>query len=189
MAILDLRVKIATHPRHTSLVQWFRRRVLPYFWVHIDFLKAQAYNAVLRRRARSCILSCGICPVLESCVIAHAPPNHPNLRSYLSDSIGIQTSTVASTQLPPPSLSLTSHGRHPAAPRPPPPPHGRTALPRHLSHDSWPLSAAGLRRHRLPTPSLPLSAPWPAAGHILPRVPVIAHLRVKSPIIKVDDAL
>ncbi|KAJ6548748.1 hypothetical protein B0H19DRAFT_1265543 [Mycena capillaripes] len=123
----------------------------------------------------------------------------PNLRAFVTDAIGIQIPTGVSAQLT--SLTVALVGvvgdiqprldillqRMPAlthldvsvlATNSHQAPHGATTTSSASPQPSAPLPA--LRT---------LSAPWPAAGHVLLNAPALAHLRVTSPVAKVSDAL
>jgi hypothetical protein len=120
----------------------------------------------------------------------------PNLRSYVTDSIGIQIPTEASAQLSSLTLALTGVMGD-IQPRLDLLLHRMPALT-HLDvsiatngHQAPQGTASTVSPQ--PSPPLPalrtLSVPWPAAGHILAGAPALAHLRVTSPIIKPTDAV
>ncbi|KAJ7436499.1 hypothetical protein B0H11DRAFT_656652 [Mycena galericulata] len=120
----------------------------------------------------------------------------PNLRTFVTDAIGIQIPTTASAQISSLTLNLPAVmsdiqprldvllQRMPLltdltvsiAPSGNHPPHGTAST-----------VSPG------PAPPLPLlrtlSAPWPAAGHIVAGAPALEHLRVSSAIPKPGDAV
>ncbi|KAJ6462799.1 hypothetical protein C8R47DRAFT_95930 [Mycena vitilis] len=123
--------------------------------------------------------------------IAHALPN---LQAFDTDAIGIQIPSDVSARLS--SLTISLHGvAGDIQPRLDALLHRMPAL-RHLDvsvANGHPAHSEAANADPHPSPPLPelrtLSAPWPAAGHVLINAGALVHLRITSPIAKTNDAL